>query len=167
MKHKLLKLNVVLLLGLFLAPLKGQTTMTVKETNNTKSAYTLNFIRKLTFPVAGKMAVSKFIGGNDAYALTNVRYLNFKDLSNIADAAKGILYLYPNPAVDVLNIQLSTPGSQNVFVEFLSIDGKVLYKAQLTGIGIYEVNVSQFRQGIYLCRVNNGTNIETTKFFKQ
>ena len=169
MKCKLLKLNAVLWFGLALTPLQGQTTMNVKATGGTQTAYTLSTIRKLTFPTTGNMTVTKTSATTDNYALTGVRYLNFSDLgTGIAATATvmGDIQLYPNPVLDVLNIQLS---ASNIIanVEILSIEGKMLYKAQLSGTSNYQINVSQFRQGIYLCRVNNGTSIQTTKFFKK
>lgn len=170
MKHKLLKLNAVLLLGLGLTPLQGQTAMTVKQTGGTQTAYALSAIRKLTFSNTGNMSVTKTTGSTDDYALIGVRYLKFGDTDTgiaTSTTAKGNLQLYPNPVVDVLYIQLSEAGSRVAIVELLSIEGKVLYKGQLTGTGIYQVNVSQFRKGVYLCRVNNGTSIETTKFLKR
>lgn len=170
MKIKLLKLHVMLLFGLSLTPLQGQTTMNVKATGGTQTPYALSTIRKLTFSGTGNMNVTKTSGSTDNYELTSVRYLNFGDLSTGIAAKKetsGFLQLYPNPVVDVLHIQLADAGSQTVSVELFSIEGKVLYKAQLTTTANYQVNVSQFRQGIYLCRINNGTSIETTKFFKK
>jgi len=171
MKHKLLKLNVLLLLELGLTPLQGETTLNVKATGGTQTAYSLTTIRKLTFPCTCNMTVTKTTATTDKYTLSGVRYLNFSDMgTGIASpsaAVKGILHLYPNPVTDVLNIELSATGSRPATVELLSIEGKVLYKGQFAGTRSYQINVSQFRQGIYLCRVNNGTSIETTKFCKQ
>lgn len=171
MKQKLLKLNAVLLMGLCLSSLQGQTTMNVKATDGTNSVYTLSSIRKLTFPSSGNMTITKFTASTDSYLLTGVCYLNFGDVGTVieatSNAANGNLYLYPNPVVDVLNIQLSAVESQTTTVELLSIDGKLLNKTRITNTSKYQVNVSYLRQGIYLCRLNNGTSIETKKFFKQ
>ena len=169
MKHKLLKLNAVLLFGLATTPLQGQTTMNVKATNGTQTAYTLSTIRKLTFSTTGNMTVTKTTAATDNYTLNGVRYLKFSEMGSglaVGTDTKSEFQLFPNPVLDVLNIQL--PASNTTAnVEILSIEGKVLYKAQLSGTSTFQVNVSQFRQGIYLCRVNNGTSIETTKFFKK
>lgn len=170
MKHKILKLNAVLLLGLGLTPLQGQTTMNVKATSGTQTAYTLSTIRKLTFPSTGNMMVTKTTATTDNYALGSVRYLNFSDLGTNIESnteLKESIKLYPNPVQDVLNIQLATAVNKTATVEILSIEGKVVYKARLTSADSHPINVSNFRQGIYLCRVNNGISIETTKFFKK
>jgi len=171
MKHKLLKLNAVLLLGLGVTPLQSQTTINVKATDGTQIAYNLSSIRKLTFPITGNMEVSKTTGSTDTYSLTAIRYLNFSYTANSIKSTsadiKSKLRLYPNPVVDVLNIQLSISGNQPTTVELLSIEGKLLYKVELTDTtDLLNVNISHLQQGIYLCRVNNGINIETTKFIK-
>ena|ERR1035437_9359927 len=173
MKHKLLKLNAVLLLGLGLTPMQGQTTLNVTTINNTQTNYALSTIQKITFPSTGNMTVTKTTASIDNFALISLRYLKFTDgvsdiESTLDDSNGSSLCLYPNPVVDVLNIQLSAPVIQTAIVEVLSIDGKILYKVLLDNKSSHhQINVSQFRQGIYLCRVNNGTTIETTKFFKQ
>lgn len=105
----------------------------------------------------------------DNYVLTAVRYMNFSDFGTDIEHnvnLEGTLKLYPNPVVDVLHIQHSATEKQYATVELLSIEGKLLYKSQLSGAN-HTINVSQFKQGIYLCRINDGTRIETTKFFKQ
>ena len=172
MKHKLLKLSAVLLLGLGITPLQGQTTMNVKTVNGTQTSYTLSTIRKLTFTDTGNMAITKTTASTaDNYVLTSVRYLKSGDQQagiepTIDNANSAHLRLYPNPVVDLLSIQL--PATiQTASVELLSIEGKILYKKQLITNNLLQINVSQFRQGIYLCRVNNGTSIKTTKFIKQ
>ncbi len=168
MKHKLLKLNAVLLLGIGLSPMYAQTSMNVKAINGTNTTYVLSSIRKLTFPSTGNMTVTKTTAGTDNYTLSAVRNLNFNlrtDIENIEDSGRKTMNLYPNPVIDVLSIQLTTAGSQTATIELLTIDGKLLYKAYLSGN--IQINVSQFQQGIYLCRIIDGTNVETSKFIKK
>ncbi len=170
MKHKLLKLNTVLLLVLGLTPLQGQTTMTLKQTSDKQTDYILNGIRKLTFPTTGNMTITKITGSTDNYSLTGIRYLKFGDtgtsITTIDD--KESLRLYPNPVVDVLNIEFPIKGNHTYIIELLSIEGKLLYIKQITSTSsFYQVNISQFQQGIYFCRISNSICIVTTKFFKQ
>ena len=170
MKHKLLKLNAVLLLGVALAPLQGQTYLNVKPKSGTQTTHTMSAIRKLTFPSTGNMTVTNKSAATSTYVLNDQRYMKFSDVNTGLDdtsVTKSALQLYPNPAVDVLNVQIAKAVNQSVTVEIISIDGKMLYKVQLSGKSTHQINLSQFRQGIYLCRVNNGTSIETTKFFKK
>jgi len=169
MKHKLLKLNAVLLLGLAWSPLQGQTTMNVKAINGTQTPYTLSTVRKLTFPSTGNMTVTKTTGIAGNFTLANLRHLMFDDATGIelVAIAPQALKLYPNPVVDVLYLQLDQVANNTATVEILSIDGKMLFKQQIAARSSYQINVSHYKQGMYLCRLNNGTTIATTKFFKQ
>src|ERR1035437_7461369 len=171
MKYKLLKLNLTLLLGFGLIPLHGQAIMNVKATVGTQTNYTLSTIRKLTFPNNNNMVVSKTTGSVDNYTISGVRYLKFGDVgTNIAatqNDSRSNIHLYPNPVVDVLHIQLYGEEIQTITVEIFSIEGKLLYRNQLSGTISFQINVSELRQGIYLCRIYNGICAETNKFFKQ
>lgn len=169
MKNKLLKLNAVALLGLALSPLQGQTTMNVKAAGGMQTPYALSSIRKLTFTGDGNMTVTKTSGSTDNYVLTAVRNMNFSDVGTGIEtntAQQGTMKLYPNPVVDMLHIDISIADNQYATVELLGVDGKLLYKHTLTS-ATNTVDVSHYKQGMYLCRVNNGTTIATTKFFKQ
>jgi len=146
-----------------------QNFMNVKTTSGTQTSYELSNIRKLTFPSTGNMTI-KTTSGTEDYALENVCYLRFASVgTGIDNTTSSIsnLYLYPNPVVDVVNIQLSLTGSQVATVELLSIEGLILYKAQVNSESIFQINVSQFQHGVYFCRVNHAGNIETTKFLKK
>ena len=169
MKHKLLKLNAVLLLGAALTPLQGQTTMNVKATGGTQTPYTLSTVRKLTFPSTGNMTVTKTTGVANNFTLSNVRSLMFGDATGIEAVAQTpqSLRLYPNPVVDMLTVELGAVENQFASVEILSIDGKVLYRERISDVNTHQIDVSNFQQGIYLCRVNDGTKIQTNKFFKK
>jgi hypothetical protein len=172
MKHKLLKWNIVLLLWLTIAPLQGQTYLTINAKNGTKATHMLGAIRKLTFPTIGNMTVTNTSAATSNYVLIDQRSMLFSDMGtglNENVVATSNLQLYPNPVQDVLNIQISGRDGVRLgsTVELITLDGRLLYKAQLSGTITHQINVSQFMQGIYLCRVNNGVSIETTKFVKK
>ena len=83
-----------------------------------------------------------------------VEHSSFNDLS-----------VYPNPASQVVNIGFTINEPQNVIIEFLSINGSVLYNESLTyfkGIYLKSLNISSFNRGIYLLRVKSdkGTTIQ-------
>lgn len=169
MKYKKLKLSAALFLGLGLTGLQAQTIY-MKQTSGTQTTYALSNIKKMTFS-SGNITVSKTTGNPDTYALSGIRYLNFQVLTaNIATIEKqeGLMTLYPNPVVDVLNIQLSIKSKQAFVIEILSIEGKVVYQEKLNEQSdIFQKNVSALPKGIYICKVNNGITTETTKFLKQ
>lgn len=169
MIHKKIKLCVVLLLALGLSNLQAQT-MYVKEKSGTQTTYSLGSITKMSFS-SGNIVVSKNSGSPDTYALSDLQYLNFQDITTgIAEVEKqeSTIFLYPNPVVDVLNIRLSKAENKTGLIEIISIEGKVVSSLTINAqANVYQVNITALPKGIYLCKVKNGTILETTKFLKQ
>ena len=169
MRHKNVKLTTLLLLGLGLTGLQAQTIY-VKQTSGTQTAYSLSDIKKMNFS-SGNITVSKTKGIPDTYPLSGIRYLNFQDLTtniSMVEKQEVAVQVYPNPVVDVLNIRISKAVSQAYFIQILSVDGREVYKEKINPRNkVSQINVSALPQGLYLCRMNNGTKIETTKFIKQ
>ena len=75
--------------------------------------------------------------------------------------------IFPNPVGNKLNIELANAENKTVVVELLSIDGKLLKKELIIAIeNQCQISVSGLLQGVYLCRINNGTSVEIAKFTK-
>jgi len=168
MKHKLSRAGaVVVLLALGLMVLHSQS-LYVRPKTGTQTPYTLSTVKKLTFP-SGNLVVTKTTGNADSYALSALRYVNFKDLTSGLNevTSMALSVLYPNPVIDELNIKLVSAGHSGISIEILSLDGKMLLsKVPDINSGISRINVSCLNKGFYLCRVNNGTTIETNRFIK-
>lgn len=170
MQKKQLKLSAVLLLGfLGLTGLQAQVEMNLKENSGNQTTYALSEIRNITF-LSGNIIVSKKAGNSDNYTLANVRYLNFNNIANgvqeiLSTQTKAILF--PNPVNDVLNLQLSSIVSKGV-IQIISLDGKIVYNQTITGKKIvFQINVSNLTKGLYVCKINDGTNIGVIRFNKQ
>jgi hypothetical protein len=171
MKNKQLKLQAMLWLLAGVGALQAQTTLQVKPKAGTQTAYSLSSVRKLTFPVAGSMSVSKVNGGSDSYELSDLRYLKYADLGTSIQQGlmeKSGLRLYPNPVADVLTLEWPGSGQQPATVELLSVDGKLQCRAELAlATGPQQIGVSHLKAGLYLCRVSDGARVVTTKFYKR
>lgn len=168
MKHKKLKLSVLLLMVLGLSGLHAQT-MYVRQTSGTQTSYSLSNIKKMNFS-SGNIIVNKTTGTPDTYALSGIRYLNFQDLTNninALDKQEGAIQLYPNPVVNFLNIEGFQTLNQSYVIEILSIDGREIYKEKINGQNkSCQINVSVLPQGMYFCKINNGITTKTMKFIK-
>jgi len=149
-------------------------TMFVKETSGIQTEYLLSNIKMISFS-SGSIDINKTDGACNIYDLSGLSYLSFADLSTgivpLASKTKVIeIRVYPNPVADVLNINIQFPKSNNQsgVIEILSIEGKVFYTQMINSqSNIYQINTSSLSKGLYLCRINNGTTIETIKFLKQ
>ena len=173
MKHKKLLLCALLLFGFGLTGIKAQTHLYVKEKSGTQTPFTASSIRTLTF-AAGKLAVNKTDGNLGTCALSAIRYLSFNDYTTdvpqISSRQGSKLAIYPNPVARQLQISYETAKAGNVEVEIIDLQGKVLHQQVISsnaGANHATIAVTKLPNGIYLCRVNKGTSIETTKFLKQ
>jgi hypothetical protein len=144
MRHKKLKLSAVLLLGLGLTGLQAQT-MYVKETNGTQTAYALSNIQKMSFS-SGNLTVTKTDNSNGAYALSDLRYLNFSETSTSLDkpliVKNQMLSAYPNPASNVLNIDLTGTAQREGTLCILNFEGKTVLSRQVSHAGVFSLDIS-------------------------
>jgi hypothetical protein len=145
--------------------------MYVRSTNDVQTDYSLVHSTSLVFN-SGNMLVSQSNGNSDSYVLSEIRYVNFKDLTIIGvsevDNSNHKLVLFPNPVNDIVNLQIQNEQYKVINVELISIDGRVVYKEKLeNGNSIYKISVANFPKGIYICKVIYGSRVETIKFIKQ
>jgi hypothetical protein len=82
------------------------------------------------------------------------------------------VHVYPNPAKDVLNIELINANLKNVKIKILGSDGKLLYSSpeieSNTQFWKIDLNNLNLVSGMYLVQVTNDNQIvETIKFIKQ
>jgi len=170
MLNKKFVFSVMLLLGITVSELYPQNTLNLKEKSGTLTSYALNSINKLTF-ASGNMTVNKKDGSTSAFALTNIRYLNFTNATSIEGISleKTNLMLYLNPETDQLGIRYESSISEDVQLQILNIQGKVVYQQTLssqTGTNYTTISVVQLKNGLYLCLLQNGNKLETVKFIK-
>jgi len=87
--------------------------------------------------------------------------------ANINDEEAGI-QVYPNPVVDILNINLRNITTALLTIEILTIYGKVLVSKKFNGHSeTCQIYVSALKKGIYLCRIIGLSTIQTLRFIKQ
>ena len=162
----------VLLLSICHSGLQAQNALYVKEKSGTQTSFTLNGLRKLTFP-AGNMTVIKSDGTTSTYAFSTIRSLTFSDLINnfspIAKKERSNLTLYPNPVIDQLQMSFETLKEGSVQTEIIDFQGRILHRQTIScqeGTNQATIPVSQLQKGLYLFRLQNGNNVETIKFIK-
>lgn len=171
MGHKRWKLITVILLGIGLSGLQAQRVY-VGEKDGLQKAYFLSDIKKMGFS-SGKITVFKADGGLDTYTLPDLRNLNFNVITSavpepVPMKPTGTLYVFPNPVIDVLNIQLSSPLTSDGRIDIISLDGKLVYTRIIHGYDvIYQIDISGLAGGLYLCRLKSGKAVETAKIIIQ
>ncbi len=161
MRHKLLKLIFALfLIGFGQTSLHGQT-MYVREISGSQDAYDLCNIRKITFS-EGNVIVQKTNNTSGVYALSELRYLNFTELI----IGNSNLTVYPNPVIDLLNIDLSNLIGK-CKISILTLEGKILQTLNSTDDKLIKLNLNNLSSGIYVLKFENELEIKTVKITKQ
>ncbi len=74
------------------------------------------------------------------------------------------LSLYPNPAIDLLNIYLGSASTGTLTVR--NIDGKSLIKKQINNLESVSIPIAQLKVGYYFISFNNGDEVVTEGFIK-
>lgn len=77
--------------------------------------------------------------------------------------------IYPNPFTDYINIKTNSDISATADIEIKSIDGKTIYRKQLTDNGddIININLPRLNTGIYLLEITDGTRKGVYKILKK
>lgn len=145
--------------------------MHVKEMCGTKTLFATNDIMKLTFS-GGNMTVTGLDGNPETFALTDIRYVNFTDLSTGDDPLENkkteFLVLFPNPVQDMLTLNYKSEGEAIQF-EVMTLDGKTVYRNNIniqSGTNQSVINVTLLPKGMYVCRLIDGKVILIQKFLK-
>jgi len=81
---------------------------------------------------------------------------SIKKQNNIEDFT-----LYPNPAMDLLNIDLGK--AENGFVEIIDLMGRIINKESISNTNFKQLNVSGLSKGIYFIRLqlSQGTSVKS------
>lgn len=80
-------------------------------------------------------------------------------LSSEDELDKGGYSVYPNPASDVLNVEL--PAGADGTVKLISTTGGVVYSSEVTSSD-QSINVNQLNSGVYILQVEkDGKNFRT------
>ena len=171
MKQEKVRWLIILLLVFSLAGLQAQTFLNIKAKSGTQSSFALSDLSKVTF-TTGKMTVIPRTGNPSDFAIPEIHNLDFTNTTSIREtknARNNGLKLYPNPVQDLLQIEYESGKGENVLVQILDVQGKVLFQNKLPnqpGINIIDIHVETFRKGLYLCRIKLGTRLETSRFIK-
>jgi endoglucanase len=165
----------VKLIFLFLLSFTGvhaQSALYLIERSGAQTPIPLDNIRKLTF-TSKNMTVNKTDGNSTNYKLGDLQYLSFIDHSSIVsqmmNGDNNYLTVYPNPAVDQLQIRFASTTSETVQLKFLNMQGVIFYHQTTisqTGTNQIMISVSQLPVGLYICQMQNGNKTESIRFLK-
>ncbi len=142
--------------------------MYVRTINGTQDTYSIQNVQKITFPNGNVEVITN--SGSNTYNFDDVRFIAFinYNVGIVAFDDQNRVTLYPNPVSDQLNIRTNSSDPQSCTIEIYTLEGRLIHheNVELTSED-HSIQVSNFASGVYLCKINNGTKISTTKFIKQ
>jgi hypothetical protein len=169
MKHKRLKTLLLLLIAAGLTGIQAQE-MFVNETNGTKTTYVLDDIQKMSF-ADGNLTVDKKDNSSTVYALSDLQYIDFTkpvvNINEMENAGNNSLNIYPNPANNLLHIEVKDGMGSTGTISIINLQGKVIETVQNDSNGLVSIDISHLSKGIYICRHTNSKGTKTIKFIKQ
>lgn len=143
----MLKVSLIILLCLLCSGLSAKTVTVVKTElkSGEEYSFTLNETGQISFSGRTLLIQNDENAKISTINLEDIEKLNFSnievsDVSQISDVKFNV---YPNPVVDVLNVEVDG----TVEVEILSLDGKIMKRQTVEQKG--EVDMSGLAAGIY------------------
>jgi hypothetical protein len=171
MNNKNLKIFLVLLACFELMITQAQMLYLMKK-NNLQTSIHIKDIRKLTFN-SGNLMVNEIGNSNISYTLSDIRYLNFTDLTSElipnVNKQKNNFVICPNPAQDFLNIDYKSTVQAKVLIIIVSLNGGIVLFQPLSlknNSNNAKINISGLKRGIYVFQLIDDTGLTVFKFMK-
>jgi hypothetical protein len=67
-----------------------------------------------------------------------------------------MISVYPNPADDIINIEISNTGEQEIEIELLNVSGQVIYRKEYKNSKdpfVKQIDLSGYAKGVYFVRI--------------
>jgi len=171
MKHTRLQWIILFSLLMKLSGLGAQTSLNVIEKKGTQTSFILKNIMQMTFEMGNMTVKTKDLSAS-IFPIINIGNMNFMDIiaaDEITSDQNSKFSIYPNPVNELLNVQYKWSNAENILIQIIDIQGKMLYQQKLidhTGTNQISISVGNFPKGLYLFRLINGEESEIKKFIK-
>lgn len=173
MEGRRLRFAASIIIGLVVGLTEGQAQrLEIHNNEGAITSYFLNDLNKLTFS-SGTINIVKRGGILESYTMTDVRNLDFMlvttGIEDTEPAPSDISFLlFPNPVNEILHIRLNSGAGLPGLIEIFSMDGKRISTHRFNmHTEIYDLNLAHLPKGIYICRINQGTQYDAARFVKQ
>ena len=97
----------------------------------------------------------------------HIKYVKTFSLTEVEEDALDIkLSVFPNPAVDELNVSFDLPNSHNGTIEITDLQGRQIYKSAIIGNSANpnNINVNGWECGVYFVKVKANSKTYTKRF---
>jgi|SRR5690554_434647 len=158
MKHKRLKLSVVILLGLGLTGLHAQESINASGGDATGSGGSASYsVGQVVYTTNTGSTGSVAQGVQHAFEIYT---LGVEDIEDI------LLTAYPNPTTDYLTLELNAVTYSDVTYQLFDIHGRLLRSHKITD-NHTQIAMSDLPAAVYFVKVSQGNNeVKTFKIVK-
>jgi len=173
MRKRLLILNM-LLASVYVAQSQtnpGNSVLNVVMDEGGRSVFYTEEVNKLTF-AGGELKLFDTEGTSHSFDIGDILSLNFRNypiltsLPAIVHAKEEKTSLYPNPATDRLYFKSTLVENDEIRVEILTLDGKILISKNTNPYEL-SISVSGLSPGMYICRISSRNKLSSSKFIKK
>ena len=94
----------------------------------------------------------------------------YKSSSNIDELSEDLFSVYPNPAIDIINISLDVEKMSSVEILIFNAEGKMIFNDRqdnFSGKYFKTIDLSAYSSGIYFVNINNDNKKATQKIILQ
>jgi len=150
---------------------QAQSTVNIKDYSGTLTSYTLTDIHKLTFGSVD-FTITQNGGATNTYSFTNVRYVNFTGSTTgvqNSNTFPGVFSVYPNPAIDELQLLYTCDVDTEVDLEVKDLQGRIVKNEKQNasaGDNYSSIFISDLPTGFYICTVRTENKQQSVKFVK-
>lgn len=99
---------------------------------------------------------------SDTTTISNDVHAFFAQQATISELAAPQLKLYPNPANEVVQLDLSALKGENKTVYVRDVNGKIVFEKKVSGT-IFEIDTKTLKQGLYVVELKNDSGLLNTK----
>lgn len=162
-------MQLLLLLWFSTIMINAQSIL-VNEINSIKSNYSLSAIGKIYF-INNTMVILKKNNTSSAFSLNKIANLafstNYTKLNEQIIIKNEELKVFPNPAFNILNVDLSNKQEKTGLLYLINIEGaKILEKITRNELMV-SLDISKLENGIYFCYYLDSSNVKIAKIIKQ
>jgi hypothetical protein len=87
--------------------------------------------------------------------------------ANLEESDISTTNIYPNPTNDILNVSFEKVLSENLNINFIGMDGRMLDHFELTGGNdAYQLSTEKLKPGVYFIEIIQGNSISRQQFVK-
>ena len=121
----------------------------------------------MSFTTAGSQSVPFTNLGSDSYTGNFIAFFTNKGLSSTNTATQNQFSIYPNPALEILNIQTTEPLTENTQISVFDVSGKRVLSSYAKAADLNQLNVASLNSGVYILQLSSSSLNQSFKFIKK